>query len=295
MIKNKAFIYGLAFMAVLWQGCWHEDLSGCDKNVVEISLGVESLKGQNDLTDFAEEVDKARFFIFDDSDGTLKDDGMVDVSSAEGAVCNLRLGEMELGKYTLVVVANDDKWCEGSELPLCADSISVNTGMPVDKSSFVRRYSFAHECECGYSDYVELYRTDALVKLRLLNIPESLKSGTITVNQVAEVCSADTVFSGSANADLHFSTSEAENANIEKWFTVFPSVDEQGSYIWLHLNLDNDGAVENVSERIGRVFLKRNSVNEIVVDFNFGNPSDPEISVDVDREWDSTDNVIFDV
>lgn len=295
MINNRAFIYGLAFMAVLWQGCWHEDLSGCDKNVVEISLGVESLKGQNDPAGFAEEVEKARFFVFDDSDGTLKDNGMVDVASAEGTVCKLNLGEMDLGKYTLVVVANDDRWCEGNELPSGADGISVNAGMPENKSTFVRRYAFTHECECGYNDYVELYRADALVKLRLLNIPESLKSGMVTVNNVADMCSADTVFSGSANVDLNFSASEADNSNIEKWFTVFPSENELGSYIWLHLDIDNDGTMEYVSERIGKVFLKRNSINEIVVDFNFGNPSDPEISVDIDREWDGTDNIIFGV
>lgn len=297
MIKNKTILNGLAavVMAAFVQGCWHEDLSECEENVVKLTLGLERLPGSTENPDFATEVDRARYFIFNDSLNTLSAQGMVDVSKADGPVCDMSVHDLPLGKYTMVVVANDNKWTTDNISPSMPEEITVANGAGGDKSSYVKRYSFTHECECGFSDYVTLYRTDALVKLRLLNIPEYIKGGNITVTNVAETCLPDSLFSGSTNMDVMFDKEEEKDCNIEKWFSVFPSADESGSYVWLNISVDNGDSLETILERVGRLWLKRNSINEIIVNFNSGNPFSPEITIEVDKEWDGTDDIIFDI
>ena len=95
--------------------------------------------------------------------------------------------------------------------------------------------------------------------------------------------------------DVVFGKEEEKDCNIEKWFSVFPSADDSGSYVWLNISVDNGGSLETVLERVGRLWLKRNSINEIIVNFNSGNPFSPEITIEVDKEWDGTDDIIFDI
>lgn len=293
-MKLKPFTYTLATLLAgsLLESCWHEDLSRCWKGDVVLSVTAERFGEQPDgpsETDFGSRISNLQYYLFD-TDGKLAGQGTADGSSFTGDHYDLTFPTLPFGDYTLALTANTD-----GALHDAASWRSLSLESPETSGSdyFTSLYTFRLDCECGYQDFVKLYRAKGIVEVRLEELPAAITRARVDITPVSAYCLPDTTYQGSmaVRGELPVSGGSGTEA-VTLRLDAFPNPADSLATVTLTLYMTGSQGEETVASRrvlTDRLQVVRNQLTGILADFNYSITGQPGIQITLNPDWDGVD------
>lgn len=279
MIRKCLQLVAVGCSILLCTACWREDLSNCWLGNVNLDFFAEKWTGQVDAQLLTGDV---YLNLYDMKDSSVVISTVYDGINQE--TLKTQFEKLPFGTYRAIVVANqnvltgqtpwNDVWVERPD---------------AEQDVLIRDYVFTLDCDCGYSDIVELYRANGAVTVNLLRLPENIVDVTVSMDNLYEKCSVDTVYAGnSVYSERKEFNVESDSKEMRMGFRVLPTVAGEMSCVHLLLTARNgDGSVfEGVNRDVASIELKRNEHINVEVDFNYNISVNPDITVTINPDWD---------
>lgn len=290
-MKLKPFTYSLATLLTgsLLGSCWHEDLSRCWKGDVVLSVTAECFATPPDgpsEADFGSRIGNLQYYLFD-ADGKLTARGNADGTSFSGDHYDLVFPTLPFGDYTLALTANTD----GSVRQADAwNTLTLESPETSGTDYFTTLYNFRLDCECGYADFVKLYRAKGIVEVRLEELPSSITRARVDIGGVSAYCLPDTTYQGSMAVwgETPVTATDSEEA-VTLSLDAFPTPADSFSEVTLTLYMTGSEGTEIVASRrtlTDRLQVVRNQLTGIRADFNHSITVQPDIQIVLNPDWD---------
>lgn len=292
-----------AFLLVL-SSCWREDTDDCWKGDVILSVTAEAFQTAPDAPsekDISTCVDNMQYYLFDNSTGKLAFQGNVEDVPGQTDHYDVVFHTLPFGTYTLALTANSGNLQKGID---SWKNLHVSCPAEADAHDcFVSLYSFTLDCECGYKDFVKLYRTNGVLEVQLKGLPENILRAEAEVNNISDTCLPDTAYQGNMSVKRSVdivSPAEKQESVVTVSMDAFPTVKESASKVFLRLYMD-DGvggeilAYDQTLKEDVRIF--RNQLTRVETDFEGDISKAPSVKVTINPEWDGVNddtNVDFD-
>lgn len=297
---NKLFLPCMALMlATSLSSCWHENLDDCWKGNVILSVTAERFQQAPDapsVENMASCIDNMQYYLFDSETGAFRGSGLVSGSEIAGDHYDLTLGVLPFGTYTVALTANAGSVKENVD---SWQSVSLDFLENVDNDCFASLYQFTLDCECGYTDFVKLYRTKGEVEVKLNRLPETIVRAEVEVNNVSAVCLPDTTYQGTTEMSTGKAVTDGSGErNVLLSMFAFPTATDAVSEITLTLYMTGHDGEEIVAlhRKLNEtVSVLRNQTVGVEVDFNNSLTSQPVVGITINPEWDGvSDDTIVD-
>lgn len=291
-MKHNKIIHLFVFIlaGIFLSGCWHEDLSECWKGDVVLSITAErfgELPDGPSEPELGVKVKTLQYYLFDKNDNIIES-GNVNNSSFSGDHYDFRFTDLAFGDYVLALTANSDAPVSNPD-----SWKAVKLFFPEDFKAdyFTALYDFTLNCECGYADFVKLYRSKGLVQVCLKNLPSNITRARVDISPVSSVCLPDTTYQGSTSVwnetsiELKESTDDAVMLSMD----AFPASSDSHTEVILTLYMEGSQGHEVVALHTtltSELHVLRNQMVGIKVDFNHSIITTPTINIVINPDWD---------
>ena len=293
----------MAALLLMLSSCWRENIDNCWKGEVVLSVVAERFQmppNASSEKDISSCIDNMQYYLFDNSTGKLKSQGNVENMPEQIDHYDLVFHTLPFGTYTLALTANS------GSLQKDVDSWkNLSVSCPTDfgmNDCFVSLYSFTLDCECGYADFVKLYRINGVVEVQLEKLPANILRAEVEVNNISETCLPDTVYQGNISVKRSMeitSSDKGQDDVVTVDMKTFPTVKESTSNVLLRLYMD-DGAKGEVlayENMLADIQILRNQLTRVEVNFDYNISMEPSVSITINPKWDGVHddtNVDFD-
>lgn len=266
------------FLLMGLTGCWNENTKNCWMGDVAIHVMAErfqELPGGKTEEVLSARISSIRYYLYQGD--VLYQQGVVD-DKEELNLQNIILtfSKLPFGDYSLSLLGNASE----------GESITY-PGPTQTKDYFVSYYRFTVDCECGLTDFTTLYRSQGVTQFELKNLPDNITEIEVSLNQLNQVCQADTTYRGETELSYRMNVVDVTQEGLSSFVIgSFPTVAEGRSELILRLYADGNPEFLVYESKIGEAVIVRNQLVRVEADFNHSLMGDVVFDVTVNPEWD---------
>lgn len=288
-MKRYYILYILVgFLIISLSGCWRENLKNCWEGDVSIRVMAERFQevpGGASEEKISDRIETLRYYLY--YENVLFQQGSVDSKAAlDVQQYILTFPKLKFGNYSLALLANVDE-NEIKATEHCEDLLFDYPGSSDTKDYFVSCYEFKVDCECGFDDFVVLYRAQGVAQFQLKDLPENITEVEVELDQLNSTCGVDTAYQGSVVTSYRLKVNHNSKSNIFSFaIGSFPTISNEQTSVVLRLYADGDPEFVAYEEKVGEINVLRNQLVRINADFNHDISGKVQFGIQVNPAWD---------
>ena len=284
---NILYILGIFLMLSL-SGCWKENLKNCWEGDVTFRVMAERFQevpGGASEENLSDRIETLHYYLY--YENVLFQQGSVDSKAAlDVQQYILTFPKLKFGNYSLALLANVDE-NEIKATEHCEDLLFDYPGTSDTKDYFVSCYEFKVDCECGFEDFVVLYRAQGVTQFQLKDLPENITEVEVGLDQLHNTCGVDTTYQGNIAASYRIKVEDLKEGDLLSFaIGSFPTITNQQTGIVLKLYADGDPEFVAYEEKITDINILRNQLVRISADFNHNISGKVHFGIQVNPAWD---------
>lgn len=288
MIRKYTLSLMSLFLTLTLVGCWKEDLKNCWKGDATIHIVAERFQqpAGGKLEDkLSARIKNIRYFLY--RDNILFEQGIIDdEGSLSGSDYALVFSKLPFGDYSLALMANANQ-VDVDESSSLDNLVIQYPGVGQSEDYFTASYRFTVDCDCGFQDFVTLYRAHGVTLFELKNLPENITEIEVEIDGLSQSCQMDTTFHGDTQINSRINVADVKEDNVVSFLLgTFPTLEGTFSNVKVKMYADGDSNFLVYEKKIFEKTIFRNQLIKFAADFQNGISTDVQFSVSINPEWD---------
>ena len=288
-MKRSYLLYILGvFLIPSLSGCWKENLKNCWDGDVTFRVMAEQFQeapGGASEERLSDRIKTLHYYLY--YENVLLQQGSVDSKTAlDVQQYILAFPKLKFGNYSLALLANVDE-SEIKATEHCEDLLLDYPGTSGTKDYFVSCYEFKVDCECGFEDFVILYRAQGVTHFQLKDLPENITEVEVELDQLSGTCGVDTTYQGKVATTYRVNAEDIRKRDLLSFaIGSFPTIANAQTSVVLRLYADGDPEFVAYEQKIGTISVLRNQLVRISADFNHTISGKVQFGIQVNPAWD---------